>query len=493
MKRAAVWVGAVGTLIFAASVPASAQSGSTVGRQNEPTATGGPRRSWFGNRTGRVGQDLTANLTFGGGRLRRDGLTQSTQTNGQSIDTRLTFVSGDVAYGAAGARAGISSRLAGDTSYFSQFDGKRLATYRGGIDGYVQISTSTRLSAGQSADLEPTVLRSLRSILDIGGSQSTPTPIDFGTSGERTLSYATTAQLQHALSPRAQLSFDLSRRQSAFGFGGVDDVPERRQTTEELGGAYTHQLTRSFGLRLGYTYGRSRASDGSPVAVREAIDAGLDFNRALSLTRQTTLAFGTGTTLVRSNEGTRFLLTGHAELEHLIGRTWSTAVAYARDVRFIDGITEATVVDQVSTTVGGLLSRQVFLQLQARAVRGEIGEGADGNSYTGLTGGGAITFALTRTVGVGVRYAYTQADFQNDRQLLAFPFQSSRQHSTGLTMSLWRDLSLGVTYSQYRYGTGGVSGPLAAGTGGIGGRSLVGSITFSAPIYSRSRRPDATR
>ena len=65
--------------------------------------------------------------------------------------------------------------------------------------------------------------------------------------------------------------------------------------------------------RAGYTYGEGDYGDGG-TREHHAIDAGVNYNRALSISRQTTLSFGTGTSALRTLGNLRFTITGNARL-----------------------------------------------------------------------------------------------------------------------------------------------------------------------------------
>ena len=71
-----------------------------------------------------------------------------------------------------------------------------------------------------------------------------------------------------------------------------------------------------------------------------SFDVGIDFHKALSLSRRTTLSFGTGTTAFADVNGTHIYATGNATLTRELGRTWFATAAYNRDVSFLSTFRE---------------------------------------------------------------------------------------------------------------------------------------------------------
>lgn len=138
--------------------------------------------------------------------------------------------------------------------------------------------------------------------------------------------------------------------------------------------AFRRSLTRYASLAFRYSYrvakypGRGFERTSGALA----LDGGYEYGRALSLTRRTSLSFGTGlSVLTRPQlpevpEGGRELrlrervgLNGNASLIHEIGRSWRAQLMYSRGLRFVEGLSEAVFSDSVSGTLGGYLRPRV--------------------------------------------------------------------------------------------------------------------------------------
>ena len=105
----------------------------------------------------------------------------------------------------------------------------------------------------------------------------------------------------------------------------------------------------------------------------------MDYNKALSFSRRTTLTFSTGTAAVNSGRDTSFNLTGTARLNHEIGRTWTASAGYSRSVQFVDLLLVPVLYDSLDASIIGLLNRRVEVQAGARASIGTIAIGSQGS------------------------------------------------------------------------------------------------------------------
>ena len=123
-------------------------------------------------------------------------------------------------------------------------------------------------------------------------------------------------------------------------------------------------LTKSLALVAGYGfYETSYRSPGDDYRTRNHnIDIGLAFNRPVSLSRHTTVAFSTGTTALQSSNGeTQYYITADARLNHEVGRSWQTTAAYHRGIQYIEGVNAPLFGDAFSLSLGGSVSRRLSM------------------------------------------------------------------------------------------------------------------------------------
>jgi hypothetical protein len=148
------------------------------------------------------------------------------------------------------------------------------------------------------------------------------------------------ASREHYLSQSAGVTYNRRLTQSRT-FGANYDYQHRSQgatlseyNMHRAGARLTQQISRGLSFRMGYGYSEASYGDDNLYA-HHVIDVGLNFNRALSLSRRTSVSFATGTSASRSDrEGSlRFHLNGAARLSHEIGRTWGAGLSYAPSSR----------------------------------------------------------------------------------------------------------------------------------------------------------------
>jgi len=184
---------------------------------------------------------------------------------------------------------------------------------------------------------------------------------------------------------------------------------------QSAGARFNYQLSTNAGLRLGYSYGAARYPNNPRFTVSgiHNIDAGLDYSRALSVSRRTHFSFSTGSSLFYAKQGVitgaarqlNFAMLGTANLNHEIGRTWTAALAYQRSVSFNEGFLEPMLAHSVSGTVQGLISRRLRFDASTAFTSGAASGGVsnDFDSFTAHTG---LEYGFTRHLAGYVNYLY---------------------------------------------------------------------------------------
>jgi hypothetical protein len=166
----------------------------------------------------------------------------------------------------------------------------------------------------------------------------------------------------------------------------------------------------------------------------------VDYNRALSISRRTTLSFGTGSTAVRTSEQLRFIVTGNVALKHEIGRTWNAWVGYSRRVHLEETFLEPVVSDGLSVGLAGLISRRVQFTSVARGALGKQGLGNNAPGFDAVHAAATLSYAVTRFMNLGVTYAFYQQQFDEGVQLSVGNPRSAERHSVRATVGLWAPL-----------------------------------------------------
>jgi hypothetical protein len=193
-----------------------------------------------------------------------------------------------------------------------------------------------------------------------------------------------------------------------------DRYNDYRTQTGLLRFNHTHPLSAHAELQLGYGIRVSdrRSGTGEP-RVMQTVNAGVNYSRALSFSRRTSLTFSTGTAILDAEhleDGTgdsrpRFRLVGDASLVRELGRTWTAHAGYARAVRARDGFAELYFTDMATADLNGLITRRLSWTAAAAWARSTL-ERAGNNGHRGQSVTSQATYALNNSFALFARYIY---------------------------------------------------------------------------------------
>ena len=176
---------------------------------------------------------------------------------------------------------------------------------------------------------------------------------------------------------------------------------------------YARPITRAATLVLGYSI---RMSDGESQTgepeIMHNVNAGVDYGKALSFSRRTSLQFGTGSAIAVTDSVTnpgeknsQFRLTGNASLVHELGRTWTTSLGYTRGFRTQNGVDELYFTDAVMASIGGLVTRHLELSANATWSSSTVGD-SDSKNQRDQSASARATYGLTRFFALYAQYIY---------------------------------------------------------------------------------------
>lgn len=201
------------------------------------------------------------------------------------------------------------------------------------------------------------------------------------------------------------LSAHVTRREIRF-----TKSPDANLSVNGFRGQWSRQLSRDLRLRLGYGREHIRQIRQPEFDfVHEFIDAGVDFERMLSLTRRTTFGFTTETSMVRKpDSGRHYRLNGRAVLSTWMGRSWQASLTASRLTEFLPGFIEPLFSDNLGAGVNGLLSRRMEFVASVSAGKGIFGTDAsafDNPRFTIANSTTQLNVAVTRHLGVFGQHA----------------------------------------------------------------------------------------
>jgi hypothetical protein len=237
---------------------------------------------------------------------------------------------------------------------------------------------------------------------------------DVGLFSERSYRTSASTSMTQRLSDRDSLD-------ASYSFLRADYAASDFDYTSQGGGArYVRRLTEHAGLRLGYRYGTGGYRRVPSLKRRgvHTIDAGVDYSRALSVSRRTSFSFSTGSALFYASDvevagrdqGLHYALTGNANLAHEMGRTWTASLAVRRSVDYHEGFADPFIAQSASASLTGLLSRRLSFMSTVAFSQGTVGVGNGRDFSTGMAGVG-LQYGITRFLAATANYMYYRYRF----------------------------------------------------------------------------------
>jgi hypothetical protein len=429
--RTILMISMAGAVALAASGrPAQAQS-----REDRPY------RGIFRGGVEDAGELLTASLSLGGG-YSNDRLSRPVgDPNGGPPPTftgPFGTGSGSLQYSFVRDRGSFNASAGASTRYY-QSRKDMFPGYNAAVGGSVSVTRWLNWEADMRAVDQP--LYGLTLFPDaIALNPGVLSPIDYTQDVARGAYRRVNGTTRVGLAINERTAFDVHYEASR---GQIGDA-RIQQTLQGAGATFMRQLSRDLGVRLGYDrrIGTYDVADGTQRIENDAIDAGLEYSHALSLSRHTSFSFATGTTAVSNGDQTRFRVIGHATLDREIGRTWDAALIYSRDVGFIETLVEPTFSDSLAFTVGGLLGRRVELRTEVAATVGRLGfdRAAANRGFDAYDGTAEMTVAISRYLGIRASYTYYRYTFDSDAPLTGAVYRRLDRQSVQAGLTLWAPL-----------------------------------------------------
>jgi hypothetical protein len=208
------------------------------------------------------------------------------------------------------------------------------------------------------------------------------------------------ADATRVLSHRATLSATYDWRSTLFNQSYLNF------STGHAAIAYENRIGRSLIFRAGYGYRTARSSFAGvqPVQMHD-IDVGVDYRRALTLSRRTTVSFSSGSAMTPTSQGTGFHLTGDAIVGRQLSRTWTARMAFTRAVQVFEGFTQPMLSNAVTASVSGNLGRRVAFASSFGVAAGRAGGGGErSGGYENRNGNVGLSVSLSRYTGLDAQY-----------------------------------------------------------------------------------------
>ena len=329
----------------------------------------------------------------------------------------------------AGANASLASR------YYPDLEDSTIVTYAAGVQASIQLARRTNLSTSHQVGILP---NHLRIFYALGFDPRTqPEPAD---DLSRAVGRDTYLDLRSSVGLTQNVSerLALSAGYSYYAADLQNDQPTYAGHHMSAGGSYA--IARGLGARLMYGYSETSSGGAGNRHKGTTIDGGIDFNRALSLTRRTSLSFGTGVSGIRVADDTRYFATGNIQLSREMGRSWTAAVGAGRSVSFFQTFGEPVLSDTVQGGVSGLLSRRLSFSASAGWAKGNVGVVAGAADFQSTHAGAGLRWGFARMLGLSLQYSIYRYDFDGDGRVPAGIERAMKRQSVRLSLDFWAPL-----------------------------------------------------
>jgi hypothetical protein len=407
-----------------------------------------PFEGLFGTDTSRQ-HSLVFNFSLYGGyddNVVGSGQSGGTASRAAQVGSTLYGFSAGLDYSHSGRRLTFGASADTGARYFPEQSDLSASNYGVGAGlGYL-LTRYTRVSVSQAVSYRPRYQLGLLDGVDnpaLGG--SLPSNLDYVVAKRESWIYRTTATLDRQLGRNTDVALLYGfRKQDFSGISGAElqtpevpatvtgtntpnvtpDTPQfvgtyRDVTSQTAGVRLHHRLTRNAGVRLGYTY---TYADYPPPQARlvesHIFDVGIDYAKAFSPSRRTTLSFSTGSGMIDREGEQHWHFTGTANLNHQFSRVWVGNVRYRRGYAFQDAFDEPFFTDTVTAGLTGLFNPRVRWNLQGGYTSGQVG--LQDRSDTGVqtvSGSTSIDYVITPLLSAFAQYVYYQYEFQQGVRL----------------------------------------------------------------------------
>jgi hypothetical protein len=338
---------------------------------------------------------------------------------------------GELTYSLQRTRVAFGASAATSGRYFGGLETRFVGAHNASVGGSIQLGRSTRLLGSHGTAYQPYMTFGLfPQLFEPALGMIEPASLDLRASREDYFRHFSTIELSQQLSRRSALTASYGRTFSDFSGSSRDFV------TQAGNGRLTVGLARGLGLRLGYGYMDGQYAPERGVQGHTA-DVGIDFNRALSFSRRTTLSFATGSSAIEDRNRTYYRVTGNARLVREIGRTWNASLVYDRNIGFIETFPEPFFYDSLTLGYGGMVNRRVQFFSRVGASIGDVGLSGQQNRYDTYTGTVGANVGLTRNLAFNVNYSYYRYSFDEGVPLPPGVGRELGRHSVSTRLSVW--------------------------------------------------------
>jgi hypothetical protein len=242
------------------------------------------------------------------------------------------------------------------------------------------------------------------------------------------------------------LSYSLSRRTTvavSLLAGRLVPIDSPVASATRLNGdlRVTRGLTRTLSGYFGYSVAQNRVSGTGGAAGSDftlsGFDFGVNFDKGLQITRNTTLNFRTGLVNVPQTNGKVYQLTGGAALDRSFRNGWQGQLVANRDARFVQTYRNAVVYSGISAQFNGPISGPLGSSFSANYSSGTI-NAASNVGFSAYSATAQLRYDVKRRVATFVEYSAFYSSVDTSAALPGLPTGEFGRHSVrgGLSFGL---------------------------------------------------------
>jgi hypothetical protein len=359
----------------------------------------------------------------------------------------FTEVSAEMNYRAVGRRVQFSS-TGGTTFRYYGAEAQLVGVgHHVGAGATVKLTPSAALSLNQTVAYAPSYLYGLFANITTPQPAQVSVGSNYAVTDNASYNYATSVVLTEQMGARNTFAVHMDGRYTDFlhsaqsTTGGVPVL--RDLLSYEAGGTFSRGISRDVQLNFGYTFRRTEYYDGS-FPTEHDINLGIQYSRAISRTRRTSLRLSTGSVLLHAPAPgdalgilrPQYGVTADAAVSSQFGRTWQAEGGYRRGVSYIEGIQTPVLTDGITATTNGLLTPRINLTLTAAYSVGQPTIANTPHGMTTYTADARTSFALNHTWAFFAEYLYYFYDFSGAIVPVGAPPRVARNSVRGGLM-LW--------------------------------------------------------
>jgi hypothetical protein len=349
------------------------------------------------------------------------------------------------------SRVQIAANAAGTWRHYQDRDvpGIRVIGTTAGFGASALIAPRTRLFANQSIAYSPSYLYGLfPAVAAPAPGDQIPASPDYRVDVSDSYAYGTTVSITRGLSPRNSIGFS-----GDYTYTDVlrESLNRRDASAYGLRGDFSRNLSRRVAVRVGYRYktgdiGYVAAQTGQ-ATVEHGADAGMDYTKILSATRQAVFRFNFGTSSIELPPGVNPALAGRlyraigdATVGYQFGRSWQVRAVYRRGLDYVTELSQPVFSDGYSAVVEGLVTRRLGLTVSGNYSSGQAALYENASPYDTYTGNIKIRYAVSQMWAASIDYLYYYYDFRGTLLLHAGVPPALERTGLRAGLTLWMPL-----------------------------------------------------